>query len=84
MGDDNDRFPVGTDIAQHRKELVRFLGSQNSGGLIQDQNVSTSLENLYDLYSLLLRNRHIINLLVGINIEAVSITDLTDLFGRSL
>ena len=81
--DDDNGLAVVAHVAQHRKELVGLLGRQHGGGLIQDQDVGASVQNLYNLDSLLLRDGHIIDLLIRVHLKAVSIADRTDPFGGS-
>ena len=84
MRDNDDRLSVGTHIAQHGKELVRFLRGEHSSGLIENQYFGVAVQHLDDLHRLLLRDRHIVDLLVRVHIKAVAIADCKDFFRGSL
>ena len=71
MGDDNDRFPVRTHGAQNVKEGTDLLRRQDRRRLVQDQDIRAAVKHLDDLHRLLLGNRHLVDLLVGIYMEAV-------------
>ena len=66
-------------IAQNCKELIRLLRSENRSRFIEDQYIRAAIENLYDLNSLLLRNTHLVYMLIGIHVKAVSVAYLADL-----
>ena len=80
MGDDDEGLSVRLHVAHYLEKLVGFLRSQNGGRLVKYQNVSAAIKDLYDLHGLLLRNRHIVNLLIGIYVEAVFFADFSYLF----
>ena len=84
MGYDDDGFPVIAHIAQNREKLVCLLRGQNSGRLIQDQDIRVAVENLDDLHGLLLGHGHIVDLLVRIQIETIHGADLTYAGGGGL
>ncbi len=77
--DDNDSLAVGAHVAQHVKELVRLLRRQNGGRLVEDQHVGPAVEDLDDLDGLLLRDRHVVDLLRRVDVKAVAVTDLLHL-----
>ena len=79
VGDDDEGLAVGLHVAHDGEQLVRLLRGQHGGGLVQDQNIGTAVQHLDDLHGLLLGNRHIIDLHVRVDIEAVLITDVLDL-----
>ena len=78
VGDDDDGFPVGAHVPQHVEEPVGLLGRQHGGGLIQDQDVRPPVEDLHDLHRLLLRHGHVVDLLLRVHGEAVTLADLPD------
>ena len=84
VGDDDHGLASVAHIAQNGKELVGLLGGENGGRLVQNQDVSPAVENLYYLNGLLLGHGHIVNLLVGVHLKAVGIADLTYLCGGGL
>ena len=83
VGDDDDGLAVVAHIAQDLEELFRLLGGQHSSGLVQNQNIRPAIEDLHDLHRLLLGNGHIVDLLVGVHVEAVGIANLLH-FGSDL
>ena len=56
--------------------MVGFLGGEDGGGLVQNQNVRTAVEDLDDLYSLLFGDGHIVDFFVGVNHKAIFLADL--------
>ena len=82
--DDDDALAVGLHIAQHGEQLFRFLRRQHGGRLVKDQEVRAAEQYLHDLEGLLLRNGHVVDLLLGIDLEPVGVADLADLFRRGL
>ena len=84
VGDDDDSFIVIAHGAEDIKESVGLLGGEDGGGLVQDQDVSAPVEHLNDLYGLFFRHGHFIDLLVGVDVEAVLVTDGLDLGGHLL
>ena len=79
VGDDDEGFAVVLHVAHDGKELVGLLRRQHGGGLVQDQDVCAAIQNLHDLHGLLLRNGHIVDLHVGINVKAILFADVFDL-----
>ena len=84
MGDNHDGLAVVSHVAQNGKELVGLLGGENGGGLVQDQDVRAPVQHLNDLHRLLLGDRHVIDLLVRVHLEAVLIADGPDFRGGGL
>ena len=82
VGDDDDGLSVRAHVPQHGEELFGLLGGEHGGGLVQDQDVRPPVEDLDDLHRLLFRHRHVIDLLVRVNVEAVALTDLPNPAGR--
>ena len=79
--DDDEGFAVGLHVAHDLEQLVRLLRRENGGRLVEDQDVGAAIEHLDDLDGLLLRDGHVIDLLVGVDVKAVPVADLPDLFG---
>ena len=71
MGDDHDGLAVVAHVAQDPEQFFRFLRGQDGGGLVQDQNVGPAVEHFDDLHRLFLGHGHVVDLLVGIQIETV-------------
>ena len=82
VGNDDHGLAVGLHVPHDFKETVGLLGSQDGGGLIQNQDVGAAVEHLDDLHSLLFGDGHIVDLLVGVDLEAVFFADAVD-FGCS-
>ena len=80
----NVKPEIEAHVAQHGEELVRLLGRQDRGGLVQNEDVRAAVEHLDDLNGLLLGNGHIVDLLRRVDIEAVGTADLADLCGSGL
>ena len=76
VGDDDDGLAVRLHAAQHVEQAVDLLGRQHGGGLIQDEDIRTAVEHLDDFHRLLLGDGHIVDLLLGINMETVFLSDL--------
>ena len=76
--DDHDGLVVVSHVAQHREELVRLLRGEHGGRLVEDQDVRAAVEHLDDLHGLLLRDGHVVDLLVGVDLKAVGVADLAD------
>ena len=76
MGDDDDCLAVCAHIAQNCEELVGFLRGENGGRLVKNKDVRSAVQRLDDLHSLLLRNGHIVYLLLRVDIKAVLVAYL--------
>ena len=81
MGNDDDSLAVISHFPEDVKQLLGLLRCQYGGRLIQDQNIRTTVQYLYDLYRLLLGYGHIINLLLRVHFKTVFIADLLDFTG---
>ena len=84
MGDDDDGLVVVPHGAEDVEEAVGLLGSEDGGGLVQDEDVSATVEHFDNFYRLLFRHGHLVNLLVGVDVEAVLVADGFDLSGYLL
>ena len=82
MGDDDDGLAVGPHGPQHVKEPVRLLGGEDGGGFVQDENLRPTVEDFDDLHRLLLRHGHVVDLLGGVDVEAVLAANGADLLFR--
>ena len=78
MGNDHNGLSVLPHLAQYCKQPVTLLGSQHGGRLVQNQNVCSPVKHLDDFHRLLLRNRHLIDLFVGIDQKSVFFGNLHD------
>ncbi len=77
-------LPSARIVAQDGEELFGLLRGQHGGGLVQNQDIRPAVEHLDDLHGLLLRHRHVVDLLVRVDVEAVFLTDLLDPRGGRL
>ena len=84
MGNENNGIAIIFQIFQFFKQFCGFLRSQNCGGLIQDQDLGTAEQRLQDLHLLLLADGQITDLLVGVNVQVVLLTDLLNLLSGIL
>ena len=80
MRDDDEGLAVGLHVAHDGEELVRLLRGEHGGGLVENEDVRAAVEHLDDLDGLLLRNGHVVDLLIGVDVEPVFVADLLDLF----
>ena len=67
MGDENDRLALAGQRAHDGKQFVCLLGSEDSGGFIEDQYLRFTIEEFNDLYFLLNTNRQISDQVIGVN-----------------
>ena len=81
VGDDDDRLVVVAHVAQHGEELVGLLRGQHGCRLVEDQDIRAAVEDLHDFDRLLLGDGHVVDLLVGVDLEAIGVADLPDLLG---
>ena len=84
VGDDDNGLAVGLHVAQDGKELFGLLGSEDGGGLVQNEDIRSPVEDFQDLHPLLLGDRHLVDLLVGVNVKAVFFADGPDVLGQRL
>ena len=59
VGDQDDRPALGREPAQDAEQVVRLLGGERAGGLVQDQDPRPPVEGLQDLHPLLQAHRQI-------------------------
>ena len=69
--DDDNALPVLAHIAEHSEKFLRLLRSEHRGRLVKNKNVCPAVKHFYDLDSLLFTDRHIVNFLVKVDLEAV-------------
>ena len=76
MGNNYNSLAGISHFPENVKELLCLLRCQYSGRLIQDQDIRTTIQHLYNLHGLLLGYRHIIDFLLRIYFKTVFVTDL--------
>ena len=79
VGDDDDGLTRAGEVVHDLDEAVDLLGRENRGGLVQDQDVGAAVERLQDLDALLHTDRDVLDLGIGVDLEAVLLDDLADL-----
>ena len=84
VGNDDYRLAVVAHVAQNRKQLIGLLRGQNGGRLIENEDIRTAVKHLDYLDRLLLRNGHVVYLLIRVDIKAVLIADSTNTLGNRL
>ena len=78
MGDNNDGVALFLHTAQDGKQLFDFLNGKNSSRFVQNNDLGAIIQHLDDLQRLLLGNRHIVDLLLGINVETEFLRHVLD------
>ena len=71
VGDENDRRAIGLEAAKDDVEILDFLGCQQRGRFVQDQDSAALVEGAQDLDSLLHANRKVAKPSLRVDIEAV-------------
>ena len=79
MRDDYYCLSVGLHVPEDREEFFRFLRGKNGSWFIEDEDVGSPVEDLYDLDGLLLGNGHVVDLHRGIDVKTVLRTDFLNL-----
>ncbi len=81
---DHNGLSVVAHVSQNMEQTLGFLRRKHGRGLVENQNVRTAIENLYDFNRLLLRNGHVVDFLVGVDLKAIEAADVADLLCHSL
>jgi hypothetical protein len=76
--DEDDRLAVIDKVANDGEELINFAWGQHSRRLVEDQDVSVAEQCLDKLYTLLLADRQITDLCVGVDNETILLFDFLD------
>ena len=79
VSDEDDGFAVISHGSEYFEQLAGLLGSQHGCRFVEYQYVRASVEHLDDLYGLFLGYGHFINLLIRVDLEAISFSDLVHL-----
>ena len=79
VADEDDRMPLRGKPAQDSEDLLRLLGGEDGGGLVEDEDAGIAVERLEDLDPLLLTDRQGVDPGVGIEVEAELLAERLDL-----
>jgi hypothetical protein len=82
--DEDDGGAGGDELAQRGEQLVDLLGHEHGGGLVEDQDAGAAVEHLEDLAPLLLADAELGHEGVGVDLEAVALTELDQLAAGAL
>ncbi len=66
------------EVAHDPEQLVGLLRGQHGGRLVEDEQVDVPGQRLEDLDALLGADRQVLDLGVGVDVEAVSLAELAD------
>ena len=80
--DEDDRHPVGLEVAEDLEQLERLLRREHGGRLVEDQDVGLAVERLQDLDPLLLADRDVGDQRVGVDLELELRGELADALVR--
>ena len=76
VGNNDNTLAVFLHPAQHVKQAGNLLGRQHGRRFVQDQDIRAAVQHLDDFHCLLLGNRHVIDFLGRIQLEAVPFRNL--------
>ena len=79
VGDDDDRAALLLHPAKDLEQLVRLLGGQYGGRLVEDQDLRPPVQHLEDLHRLLFAHRHVVYLFVRVDFQAEGGAEFPDL-----
>ncbi len=70
VADEDDRHALALKTLEDPEELARLLRGEHRRRLVEDQDVRPAVERLHDLDALLLADRDVLDLRVGVDPEA--------------
>ena len=79
VGDEDDRLALVDEAAHDGEEVVDLARGEHRRRLVEDQDVGPAVQRLDELHPLLLADREVADLGVGVDVEAVAVADLADL-----
>ena len=82
--DDNDGLSVRLHRPHDGEELFRLLRGEDGGRLVEDEDIRAAVKDFDDLHRLLFGDGHIVDLLFGIELEAVFFGDGVHFFVDAL
>ena len=78
VGDEHDRLALRDQAAHDAEELLDLPRREHGRRLVEDQDVGFAEQRLQQLDSLLLADRQVLDLGVGVDVEAVALAELQD------
>ena len=84
VGDDHDGQALVDELANDLEELADFLRGQNGGRLVEDEDPGLAKERLEYLDPLLHSHREIHHARIGVDLQAVALRDIQNLFARTI
>ncbi len=79
MADEGNRFTLRGHSFERFDQFIGFLGGQDGGWLIHNENICAPIKNFQDLDTLLLANGELPNFGSRINVDAELFCQITDL-----
>ena len=83
MRDEDDGLALAPEGAEDAEEVVRFLGREDGGRLVEDQDVGAPVERLQDLDALALADAEVAHPRVQVHLEVVLAPEALELGARS-
>ena len=80
MRNEDDRFTLGSESLDDGNQLLDLLRGQYGGRLVKNQNIAFTVQDLQNFNALLHADGDIGNDRVGVNRQAVALTELYDFF----
>ena len=84
VGDEYGGFAQIAQAAQYVEQRVGFLGRQQGGGFIEDENIRLAVQQLDDLHPLALADGQLVHQRVRVHLQAVGRGQLADTAGGLL
>ena len=84
VGDEEDALALLGEILHDRHQLVDLLRREHGGGLVENQDLVFAVEHLQDLGALLHADGDVLDLRVGVDLQAVAFGELQHLLARLL
>ena len=78
VADEDDAVALGGQAAQDGEDLLRLLRREHGGRLVEDEDPGVAVERLQDLDPLLPADREVLDLRVGVDLEAEPRAQLAD------
>ena len=82
MGDEEDGLAFAGKLLHRGHQLLDLLWGEHRGRLIEDENFIVAIQHLQNFHALLHADGDILDLGVKVDVQAVALRDLFDLFAR--